>query len=168
MERRSRPRRGLATLALLLAGALVSGLTILQGVQPNDEGLMLAAAQRIADGQWPYADFWWFYPPGQSAVLGALWALLGPSLLTWRIVRVVLDAVVAVLAWRLAGRRAGPRVALLAWSVALLAMAYPSGPHPFPAALALALGALLTFETRPAVAGILAGACAWFRLEFAV
>ena len=26
---------------------------------------MLQAAARIADGQVPYRDFWWFYPPGQ-------------------------------------------------------------------------------------------------------
>jgi hypothetical protein len=45
-------------LALLFAGAaLLSGVTLLDGIQPNDEGLMLAAADRIADGQVPYSDF---------------------------------------------------------------------------------------------------------------
>ena len=63
---------------------------------------------------------------------------------------------------RAAGRRSprGP--------AALLAMAYPSGPHPFPIALALALGALLAFERRPAArrACWSARAPAW-RIEFA-
>ena len=135
--------------ALFVAGALVSGITMLHGVQPNDEGLMLQAAERIHRGQVPYRDFWWFYPPGQPYLLAWLRDLFGPSLLTWRIVRVLADATVAMLAYALARRGAGPRASLLAWAVSILAMAYPSGPHPFPIALALCLGALLAFEERP-------------------
>lgn len=154
---------------LLFAGAaLLSGITALSGVQPNDEGLMLAAAARIADGQVPYGDFWWFYPPGQPYLLAGLWELLGPSLLAWRIVRVLCDAAVAVLAYALAVRGgASPRLALASWLAAALAMAYPSGPHPFPLTLALALGALLLFERRPLAAGVLAGLAAAWRIEFA-
>ena len=154
---------------LLVLGALVSGATALKGIQPNDEGLMLQAAARIADGQVPYRDFWWFYPPGQPYLLGVLHELFGPSLLPWRVLRVLADSTVAALVFALALRGgAGGRVALAAWAAAILAMAYPSGPHPFPLALAFALGALLTFETRPALAGALVGACAAWRIEFAV
>jgi hypothetical protein len=156
-------------LALLFAGAaLLSGVTLLDGIQPNDEGLMLAAASRIAEGQVPYSDFWWFYPPGQPYLLAGLWELFGPSLLVWRIVRVLCDATVAVLAYALAVRGgASPRLALASWLAAALAMAYPSGPHPFPLTLALALGALLLFERRPLAAGALAGLAAAWRIEFA-
>ena len=42
---------------------------MLNGIQPNDEGLMLQAAARIAHGEVPYRDFWWFYPPGQPYLL---------------------------------------------------------------------------------------------------
>jgi len=155
-------------LTLFLAAAVISGITALDGIQPNDEGLMLQAAARIADGQVPYSDFWWFYPPGQPLLLGGLWEVFGPSLLTWRVVRVLCDALVAVLVWRLALRGgASPRVALVAWLAAALAMAYPSGPHPSPPTLVFALGALLLFERRPAWAGVLAGAAAFWRLEFA-
>jgi len=158
-----------ALIALLFAGAaLISGVTLLEGVQPNDEGLMLQAAARIADGQVPYRDFWWFYPPGQPYLLGGLWELFGPSLLTWRILRVLCDATVAVLAWMLARRGgASERLALAAWLTAALAMAYPSGPHPFPPTLAMCLGALLLMEDRPALAGTLAGLAAFWRIEFA-
>lgn len=155
-------------LGLLFAGAAaLSGVTLLSGIQPNDEGLMLQAAARIADGQVPYRDFWWFYPPGQPYLLGGLWAAFGPSLLTWRIVRVLTDAAVAVMAYALARRAAPRRVALVAWLASALAMAYPTGPHPFPLALAFALGALLSLERSPALAGLLAGACAAWRIEFA-
>jgi hypothetical protein len=155
--------------ALLFAGAaLLSGVTILNGIQPNDEGLMLAAAARIADGQVPYSDFWWFYPPGQPYLLAGLWELFGPSLLPWRVVRVLCDAGVSVLAYLLAVRGgASPRLALATWLAAAVAMAYPSGPHPFPVVLVLGLAALLLFEDRPLLAGVLAGVAAAWRLEFA-
>jgi hypothetical protein len=158
----------LAFAALFVAGVLVSGITALHGVQPNDEGLMLQAAERIAGGQVPYSDFWWFYPPGQPYLLAGLRELFGESLLPWRVVRVLADAGVAVLAYALARRAAGSRASLLAWAVAILAMAYPSGPHPFPIALALCLGALLAFEERPVLAGVLVGAAAAWRIEFAL
>ena len=153
--------------ALFAAGIVVSGVTALHGIQPNDEGLMLQAAERIGRGQVPYRDFWWFYPPGQPYLLGGLRELAGPSLLTWRIVRVLADATVALLAFSLASRGAGPQLSLAAWGAAILAMTYPSGPHPFPIALALALGALLAFDRRPALAGVLVGAAAAWRIEFA-
>ena len=144
--------------ALWAGSALVCALTVRHGIQPNDEGLMLQAAARIADGQVPYRDFWWFYPPGQPLLLGGLDVLLGPSLLPWRVVRVAADATVALLAWRLALRGgAPPGAALAAWLAATLAMAYPTGPHPFPITLALCLGALLAHERHPAAAGARAG-----------
>ncbi len=56
---------------------------------------MLEGAWRIAHGQWPYRDFWGNYPPGQFVVLAALNKLFGASLLSWRLLRVALDATVA-------------------------------------------------------------------------
>ena len=129
-----------ASLGLLLAGALLAASTAWWGLGPHDEGLMLQAARRIGDGQWPYRDFWWNYGPGQPLLL----APFGGSLVAWRVIRVALAAVVALLAFRLA-RRHGASVpaALLAWLAVAGAMAWPATPGPNPAALALALGALL-------------------------
>ena len=56
--------------------------------------------------------------------------------------------------------------ALAAWAAATFALAYPTGPHPFPITLALCLGALLCLE-RPVLAGVLTGAAGFWRLEFA-
>jgi len=156
-----------AAWALFAGAALVCLVASMFGIQPNDEGLMLQAAARIADGQAPYSDFWWFYPPGQPVLLGGLWALLGPSLLTWKLVRALAAGAVALLAWRLARRGGAPGWAAgLAWLASTFALAYPSGPHPFPITLALCLGALLCLE-RPALAGALTGAAAFWRLEVA-
>jgi hypothetical protein len=162
-----RPLRWPLYLVLYLIAALISAITVYKGLQPNDEGLMLQAARRIAQGQVPYSDFWWYYPPGQPYLLGGLWNLFGPSLLTWRVVRVLADATVAVLAYALARREAGPWLSLATWAGAALAMGQLPQPHPFPIALALALASLLLFERRPALAGVVAGACAFWRLEFA-
>src|SRR4029078_8499611 len=94
--------------ALLLgAAAALSGATILRGYGPHDEGLMLAWAQRVADGQWAYRDFWSYYARGQTLVLAAATKLFGPSLLVWRVLRVAVDALTALAAFRLVPRDAG-------------------------------------------------------------
>jgi hypothetical protein len=94
--------------------------------------------------------------------------VFGPSLLTWRILRVLCDAAVATLAWALARRGGAPQpLAIATWLASALAMAYPTGPHPFPLTLALCLGSLLLMDRRPVLAGGLAGVAALWRIEFA-
>ncbi len=155
-----------STPILLLAGALLSGCTILREIGPHDEGLMLQAAQRIADGQWPYRDFWWNYGPGQPLLLALPTQVLGSSLLWWRIIRVALDALVALLAYRLVRRARPPEwLALLSWLSVAAAMAWPTGPGPNPTALALVLGALLLARRRPRTAAVLCGVAIVFRPE---
>ena len=126
---------------------------------------MLQAGERIVDGQLPYRDFYANYGPGQYFLIGGLDWLFGPSLLTWRILRVALDAGVAVLAYALVRRDAPEPLALGAWLTVAAAMAFPSIPHPNPTALALAFGGLLIAERKPAAAGALAGLAAVFRLD---
>jgi hypothetical protein len=181
------------TPVLLVLGALLSGVTLLREIGPHDEGLMLQAAQRIADGQLPYRDFWWNYGPGQPLLLALPIKLFGPSLLWWRLLRVVVDAVVALLAYKLirriatpgpadvpgespsAARRgwwaAGPHieaVALLGWLAAAAAMAWPATPSPNPTALLLVLWALLLARDHRLWAGALCGLAIVFRPEIGV
>ncbi len=162
-------RRELAAGGLLALGAAaLSAFTIVRGYGPHDEGLMLAWARRIADGQWPYRDFWANYAPGQPLLLAALVKLFGPSLLWWRIVRVAVDATVSVLAFAYVRRRAGTGWAVGAWAAVAGAMAWPSGPGPNPPALALALGALLAARRAPLGAGALAGLAIVVRPEVGI
>src|SRR4051812_26372495 len=153
---------------LFAAAAALSAFTIRREIGPHDEGLMLQAAARIAGGQMPYRDFWWNYGPGQPYLLGALWKLFGPSLLTWRVVRVGLDATVALLVYLLVRRETRQSTALLAYAAAAAAVAWPSGPGPNPAALALVLGALYTAPRHAARAGVLCGLAIAFRPEIGV
>ncbi|NLT06349.1 MAG: hypothetical protein GXY03_08560, partial [Solirubrobacterales bacterium] len=98
-------RSRIAVLALLYAGALaISAFTLRRGGAEFDEGIVLAAAARIADGQVPYADFAWPYGPGHGYLLGWSFDLFGPSLIGWRIVRSLADAAVAVAVFALARR----------------------------------------------------------------
>lgn len=161
------PDWALTTVLLVLGGAL-SAITILWGIGPHDEGLMLQAGSRIAHGQWPYSDFWTNYPPGQPLVLAVLQLAFGPSLLAWRVLRVLTNAVVALLAFRLADKRAGQALALLAWLAVAGAMAFPTGPGPNPSAIALTLASILLAERRPALGGGLAGLAALFRIEMGI
>jgi hypothetical protein len=159
--------RSLGLVLLFVGTAGLSALIILKGMQPNDEGLMLEAAARIADGEVPYRDFWWFYPPGQPYLLAGLWELFGPSLLHWRIVRVLTNGAVALLVYLLARQQAPRGIALLACATATFALTAPTGPHPYPVALVFAFGCLLALERSPVLAGVLAGLCAAWRIEFA-
>jgi hypothetical protein len=153
-------------LVALGAGALLlAGCTLLWQVEPHDEGLMLAWAGRIADGQAPYRDFWCNYAPGQPLLLGGLVKLFGPSLLAWRVLRLVLDVAVALLVYVLVRRRAPEGWAVAGWLAAAGAMAFPAGPGPNATALALGLGAIALAPSRARSAGALAGLACFFRPE---
>jgi len=165
----ARPR----TIALLLiAGAALSAVTMLRGIDPFDEGFMLATVDRLNRGQVLYGDFTWPYGPGHPYLLGALADVFGRSLLWWRIVRVLCDAGVAVLVYVMVRRRVNLGLSLTAWLCAACAMAQPVSANPFPPALLMGLGAL-ALATAPSPprrlwlwAGLLTGGAALWRLDF--
>lgn len=166
--------RALVLAALYLGAALVSGFTLLRGIDPFDEGLMLQAARRIASGELPYRDFVWPYGPGQPFLIAGSFELTGTSLVTWRLLRTAIDAAVAVTVYLIVRRGAPAWIALLAWLAAATAMAQPASANPFLAALLLALVAvaLLTREepgrADVLLAGGLCGLAAAFRPDFAL
>lgn len=156
----------LLELGLLVAGALLAASTIRTGVGHHDEGLMLAWAGRIADGQWPYRDFWSNYPPGQALADAALVKAFGPSLMAWRVLRVLVGALAAVLAFRLVrGRGAGLPSGLLAWAAVAGALAWPLTAGPNASAVMLAFAALLLAQRSLAAGAVVAGLAGVFRLE---
>src|SRR3954467_12756131 len=148
-------RRALAAL-LWVAAALVSGFSARRHLGPLDEGILMQAATRMADGQWPWRDFSWGTGGGEPLAVMAAGKLLGPSLLWWRLLRVAADATVAVLVWALVREaRPAPRGwALAAWAAAAVTVAQPTSANPTGPALAFALGSvLLAMRGRPAWAG---------------
>jgi hypothetical protein len=175
METATAPRRRPPVLALVfLAGVVISAFTMLNGVDPFDEGISLQAAHRVSEGQAPYADFLWSYGPAWPYLLAGLFKAFGVSLLQWRILRVIADAAVALVAFVLLRRWAGSRWALLGWLATACAMAEPRSANPFPYALLAALLAVLVATGGPPTRGRLVGAAALtaaaaaFRLDFAL
>jgi hypothetical protein len=161
--------------ALWVAGALISGFTLRWYVDPLDEGLLMQAASRISAGQWPYLDFGWPYGPGHPLLMALGIDTVGPSLLVWRVVRVAVDATIALLAYVLVRRGAGERWALAAWLTAIVTIAQPPSPGAGPVALALSLGAVVAAAggaaatpRRAAFAGLLAAAAAFWRPDMGV
>jgi len=145
-------------LAALFAGAaLISCFTIFRGGAEFDEGVVLAAAQRVASGQIPYSDFLWPYGPAHPSILGGWFELFGPSLMSWRVLRVLCDASVALTVYVLVRRGTSERLALVGWLTAACAMAQPTSAGPFPYGL---LFSLLAFAVADGggVAGLGLGA----------
>jgi hypothetical protein len=159
---------------LFLGAGLISAFTMLRGFDVFDEGLALQAARRVGAGEVPYRDFLWSYGPAGPYLLGALSELFGPSLVHWRVLRVLADAGVAVAVFVLVRREAGTLPALLAWLAAACAMGQSRSANPFALAFALGLLALaLATGARPGRRGVPAAAAlvalaAAFRLDFGV
>ena len=148
---------------LWVAAAVVSGFTLRRYLGPLDEGILMQAATRMADGQWPWRDFGWSYGPGQPLVVMVLGQLFEPSLLWWRLLRVAADATCAVLVFALV-RPYRPRWAFAAWAAAAVTAAQPTSANPTGPALAFSLAAvLLASRGRPGWAGTLAALAAFWR-----
>lgn len=155
--------------ALFVLGLLVSGFTIRRGIGPFDEGLVLQAASRVADGQLPYRDFAWPYGPAQPLLLGALAEAFGQSLVWWRLERVAVDATIGVLVFALVRPHAPAWLAGVAWICAVAGFSQPTDPNPMAPAVAFGLaGVLVAARGGPAAAGALAGVAAAWRLDFGV
>jgi hypothetical protein len=147
---------------IFVVAAAFAAIDLRAGIGPHDEGLMLQWGRRIGSGEWPYRDFWCNYLPGQPL----LQALLGDSLVLWRVVRVLTGAAAATLAYVLVRREAGSeRWALAACAAVATALAWPLTPGPNGSAVALAFAALVAARRHPALAGAVAGVCGLFRPE---
>lgn len=161
--------RALVPAGLWLAVALVSGFTAWRYLEGFDEGLLLQAATRMTDGQWPWRDFGWAYGPGQPLVVAGAFKLLGPSVLWWRLLRVIVDATTAVIVFALVRDRAGVRPALLAGAAAGLTAAQPVSANAANTALLFALAAVwLASRDRPAWAGVAAALALFWRPDLGV
>jgi hypothetical protein len=161
-------------ISLFAAGALISAFSMLNGIDPFDEGLMLQAARRIAAGQVPYRDFLWAYGPAQPYLLAGLVKLFGVSLLDWRIIRVLADAGIALTAYLLVSESAPRPVGLAVWLAVACEISEPRSADPFPLALLAILLAILVAAggaptpRRAMAAAVLTALAAAFRLDFAL
>lgn len=87
---------------------------LMSGTFDRDEFVYLSLGRAVGNGSVPYRDFPFFHPPGILVVLGAL----NPVTALWwpfsRLADALIDAVSAVLVWRIGAQLYGRRVAFIA------------------------------------------------------
>ena len=163
---------GLAMLFALASAYLRLGLFI--PIEWVDEGVIVYAIWRVAEGDLPYRDFQQMYPPSLFFLGGFLFRLFGSDLAVLRYLVLATKAATCVMVYVGARRISGRAFALIAYAVAvaLLGIAWPILTTPyasfFGAALCLAgLLSFLAFERRLfygcAIAGLCFGIAATFK-----
>jgi len=120
-------RSKIAVAIFLAVLVLFVGLHANRVVATNDEGILLDAAQRVANGERPYVDFWTYMTPGSYWLQAILFKLFGISLLTARLIVIFDFALQCSLVFWLTSRIASIRAGLFA-TIAFLGfqMADPS------------------------------------------
>lgn len=170
-----------ARTAFLTLPLIAHGLFSRFGFNPTDDGLILAGARRLLEGQVPHRDFVWVRPP-LSLALHAPVVAWGGEYGFW-ISRGVVWLELAALAWIVAGLAArGAGIDRYGWSrIALAAAAFALGVHDFPImawhsidALLLAAGGIALLAAEPPGGGktvlgaFSCGAAALCRQNFAL
>ena len=107
--------------ALLLVSVVCHLPVLDMRLNVYDEGIILAGAERVVQGDVPYRDFWSMYPPGQFYTLAALFKLFGSSVLVERIYDLVVRSLLAMCAF-LVTRKLGLSIgaAIAGWAMALV------------------------------------------------
>ena len=137
--------RELAVVALG-AAAWYGGFYFGRGLDVPDEGLLLHAAERLAQGQVPYRDIYFIYTPGLQYTLALLFRLFGPSLTVEHALQGAFAVAMSVTVYALARHFAGWRWSAAA--VALVAMFGGLNSYRFWLGL-LVVAALVAYAQRP-------------------
>ena len=130
----------------LLALAAVAALFLLHGVYDRlafyDEGIVLAGAERVLEGEAPYVDFWTIYPPGQFYLVALVFGIFGKSMLVERLFDLAVRVLLCLVAYRLVRDLSTRRHALGTFAMMLVWLGYSrySAYPTYPALLAVLLG----------------------------
>ena len=172
------PSRALRA-ALLLTLAVAAILFSLHGsrfVATNDEGILLEPAQRLAEGQRPYVDFFGYMSPGSYWIQAAVFRLFGVSLLSARIPVILGFALqcglVLWFAARLASFRAALITALLFFGFQIADPTFLTAQHRWDSSTLALLGLACAAASRrggrlamplamPVACGVALGLAAW-------
>jgi hypothetical protein len=130
-------------IALFVVSALYLLPHTWEEVNVYDEGIILAGAERILQGDIPLRDFWTIYPPGQFYAVAALFRVFEPSVIVERIYDIAVKALLSVTVFFLILRFSRSTVfAGIGWlmSLAFVDIAKSSGCPIFPAILFSLLG----------------------------
>jgi hypothetical protein len=130
-------------IACLVAGITALARAFVSPIGPYDEGILLSDARLVMHGAVPYRDFYSNYPPGIFWALALVWKVVGVSVTSERVLSVILRAVTALFAGRIAGKLIGGRFSVLACGVVWLwSMHQPIAATAYAAGLAALLVAI--------------------------
>lgn len=161
----SKPMGILLPVTLFVLSILYNFSLIKSPVGVLDEGIILAGAQRVSNGEFPVADFWDLYPPGQYLVVSALFSVFGESVLTERLYDIVIRSFLALVVYLSVLHIASSyRNALLGWFVVLVCIGSIefSGYPVYPALVfAVLCGYYMSryIESKRLIYVVAAGAC---------
>jgi hypothetical protein len=159
--------------ALFCAALLYFRATYDSTLEWVDEGQLIYASSRVADGAVPYRDFVQLYGPSVFFLNGALFRLFGADVHVVRVSLLLLKAALAVIVYLCARRVAGWPFALVAYGLFVVGWGSPlwvfNAPYSNHYGIALGLtGILLFLSVGPfrlgcALAGLSFGAAATFK-----
>ena len=141
-----------------------------------DEGIVAGAGWRVLTGQVPYRDFWHLHGPGTAWLVAGCFRLFGTSIAVERALDAAVFAASAGLVCVLARVQTGRVAALAAAGLFVLSTGQTTSLRPRDLGLLFVLaafGACLAWFERPerqgwlVTGGLLAGASAWFKQDFA-
>lgn len=132
-----------------------------RGLTVHDEGYILDAAWRFAQGQVPYRDFWIIYPPGIVYVLGSLFKVFGPNILLGRFLMVLVGLIISYLLFKVT-RQLMPSLLFLSWGIPHLNFPWPTW------FVLLFMLASLATTNSPRLSGLFAGVSLLFKQTLGV
>ncbi len=132
-----------------------------RGLTVHDEGYILDAAWRFAQGQVPYRDFWIIYPPGIVYVLGSLFKVFGPNILLGRFLMVLVGLIISYLLFKIT-RQLMPSLLFLSWGIPHLNFPWPTW------FVLLFMLASLATTNSPRLSGLFAGISLLFKQTLGV
>lgn len=146
------------------------------GFNIYDEGLILAGAELIQEGKFPYLDFWTIYSPGQFYITSYFFSVFGNTILTSRILFAIIASTLSIIIFSLVAKKQGSlRAYVVLATLILLIVSYKPYSRAVLTALPLAIGSayllLLWFEQTNhkfiLFSGVLLGFTAFFRQDIA-
>ena len=116
-------RNQLITVSLFACMGLILLIKLRTFFNFYDEGFAMFGPTRILNGDLPYKDFWAIYPPGQFYIIALIIKLFGPNLVYARLYDTLIRFLMIIGVYRIAGRVASPRMALLSAGIATFLLA---------------------------------------------
>lgn len=171
---------GIASSKVIIAAVLLLSLgylaiDITKGIGAYDEGAVCYGAVKVLDGGIPYRDFWTAYGPGQYYLVAAAFKIFGVNLLTARMYTLAVEWIIAILAYSMSRKLAGPIAGLVSCVTVATWLTFDQSPlYPVAPALLFSMAGFWVAAktpptaTRSLIAGLLIGCVTLIRYDMGI